>query len=189
MVLESGRARVRLEASPIWCRRSSLAAYSFGGGVKPAGQNTGAWLAVLKFLADTAICPGFRGNIRCREGNRTSSAVKGRLWQRLATLRLARLRRSRPRFARHYFRSSPPSMPHSMRRGVVAPGSLTLAPPAVNGPCRRGVGRRSLTTIPGYLLPVLPSVRAWRGARRAVCVPVCRAPDARPTGGSVPDGG
>ena len=101
MVLESGRARVRLEASPIWCRRSSLAAYSFGGGVKPAGQNTGAWLAVLKFLADTAICPGFRGNIRCRDGNRTSSAVKGRLWQRLATLRLARLRRSRPRFARH----------------------------------------------------------------------------------------
>ena len=141
MVLESGRARVRLEASPIWCRRSSLAAYSFGGGVKPAGQNTGAWLAVLKFLADTAICPGFRGNIRCRDGNRTSSAVKGRLWQRLATLRLARLRRSRPRFARHGFRSSsllsipvrarrlaqrerfapfgrpPPSMPHDHAAG------------------------------------------------------------------------
>ena len=101
----------------------------------------GYLLTVLKFPADTAI----RGrsyapvsaehslrNIRCRGDGRTSSAVKGSLRQRLTALRLARLCRSRRRFARHF------AAPHPLHAALPCGGgrlqsSLTLAPPAVKG--------------------------------------------------------
>ena len=94
----------------------------------------GYLLAVLKFPADTAIrgrLPLFQRNIRCRGGGRTSSAVKGTL-QRLTALRLVRLRRSRPRFARHL------AAPHPLHAALPCGGgrlqsSLTLAPSAVKG--------------------------------------------------------
>ena len=71
-------------------------------------------------------------NIRCRGGGRISSAVKGILRQRLTALRLARLRRSRPRFARHF------AAPHPLHASLPCGGgrlqsSLTLAPPTVKG--------------------------------------------------------
>ena len=62
--------------------------------------------------------PLFQRNIRCREGGRTSSAVKGTLRQRLKALRLARLRCSRLRFAGH-LAAPRPSMPHCRAAGDV----------------------------------------------------------------------
>ena len=101
--------------------------YSFGASKK----------AVLKFPADTAIrgrssAPVFQRNILCRGDGRTSSAVKGSLRQRLTALCLARLRRPRPRFARHL------AAPHPLHAALPYGGgrlqsSLTLAPPAVKG--------------------------------------------------------
>ena len=100
----------------------------------------GYLLAVLKFPADTAI----RGrssapvsaehslrNIRCRRDGRTSSAVKG-TFQRLTALRLARLRRSRPRFAGHL------AAPRPLHAALPCGGgrlqsSLVPVPPAVKG--------------------------------------------------------
>ena len=76
--------------------------------------------------------PLFQRNIRCREGGRTSSAVKGILRQRLTALRLARLRRSRPRFARHLTAPRPLHAPLPCGGGRPQ-SSLTLAPPAVKG--------------------------------------------------------
>ena len=95
----------------------------------------GYLLAVLKFPADTAIrgrLPLFQRNIRCRGGGRISSAVKGILRQRLTALRLARLRRSRPRFARHL--AAPRPLHAALPCGGDRPqSSLALAPTAVNG--------------------------------------------------------
>ena len=58
--------------------------------------------------------------------------MKGSLRQRLTALCLARLRRSRPRFARHF------AAPHPLHAALPYGGgrlqsSLTLAPPAVKG--------------------------------------------------------
>ncbi len=92
---------------------------------------------MLKFPADTAIrgrssAPVFQRNILCRGDGRTSSAVKGSFRQRLTALCLARLRRPRPRFARHF------AAPHPLHAALPYGGgrlqsSLTLAPPAVKG--------------------------------------------------------
>jgi len=78
---------------------------------------------VLKFPADTAIrgrssAPVLQRNILCRGDGRTSSAVKGSLRQRLTALCLARLRRPRPRFARHFAAPHPPSCRIAIRRGT-----------------------------------------------------------------------
>ena len=60
----------------------------------------------------------------------TSSAVKASLRQRLTALRLARLRRSRPRFARHL--AAPRPLHAALPCGGGRPqSSLTLAPPTV----------------------------------------------------------
>ena len=76
--------------------------------------------------------PLFQRNIRCRGSGRTSSAVKGILRQRLTALRLARLRRSRPRFAGHL--TAPRPLHTALPCGGGRPqSSLTLAPPAVKG--------------------------------------------------------
>ena len=99
------------------------------------------FVGCVKFPADTAI----RGrssapvsaehslrNIRCRGDGRTSSAVKGTLRQRLTALRLVRLRRSRPCFARHL--AAPRPLHAALPCGGGRPqSSLTLAPPAVKG--------------------------------------------------------
>ena len=95
----------------------------------------GYLLTVLKFPADTAIrgrsSALFQRNIRCRRDGRTSSAVKG-TFQRLTALRLARLRRSRPRFAGHL--AAPRPLHTALPCGGGRPqSSLTLAPPAVKG--------------------------------------------------------
>src|SRR5699024_6089200 len=76
--------------------------------------------------------PLFQRNIRCREGGRTSSAVKGSLRQRLTALRLARLRRSRLRFAGHL--AAPRPLHAALPCGGGCPqSSLVPAPPAVKG--------------------------------------------------------
>ena len=92
--------------------------------------------AVLNFRliqqSEVVHLPLFQRNIRCREGGRTSSAVKGTLRQRLTALRLTRLRRSQPRFARHL------TVPRPLHAALPCGGgrpqsSLTLTPPAVKG--------------------------------------------------------